>query len=117
MLSAASYNPSFVTAHGGVAGAEAALLSGMLAGQTYLNIHTINFPGGEMRGFLAMPVDIAIKPDAVAPVPINPRSHGTIPVAILSTAAFDASTNVDTTSITFGETGSEQTLAFLRSGW
>ena len=54
MTSAASYNPTFVTANGGTAaGAEAALLAGLEAGQAYLNIHTKMFPGGEIRGFLA----------------------------------------------------------------
>jgi hypothetical protein len=54
MTSAASYNPAFVTANGGTtAGAEAALLAGLEAGQAYLNIHTTMFPGGEIRGFLA----------------------------------------------------------------
>jgi CHRD domain len=53
MLNAASYNPSFVTSHGGtVASAEAALLAGLEAGQTYLNVHTVMFGGGEIRGFL-----------------------------------------------------------------
>jgi hypothetical protein len=43
-----------VTANGGTtAGAEAALLAGLEAGQAYLNIHTTMFPGGEIRGFLA----------------------------------------------------------------
>jgi hypothetical protein len=50
---ASSYNPAFVTAHGGTtAGAEAALLSAIAAGESYLNIHTQNFTGGEIRGFL-----------------------------------------------------------------
>ncbi len=48
-----SYNPAFVTAHGGTAaGAEAALIAGITAGESYLNIHTDLFPGGEIRGFL-----------------------------------------------------------------
>src|SRR5262245_49380863 len=46
------YNPSFVTAQGGIAQAEAALVGGILNGMTYLNIHTSMFPGGEIRGFL-----------------------------------------------------------------
>jgi hypothetical protein len=49
----ATYNPAFVTANGGTAaGAEAALLAGLLAGNAYLNIHTTVWPGGEIRGFL-----------------------------------------------------------------
>ena len=53
MTLASSYNPAFVTAHGGtVAGAEADLLAGLKAGQAYLNIHSSTFPGGEIRGFL-----------------------------------------------------------------
>jgi hypothetical protein len=53
MTLASSYNPAFVTANGGsVANAMAVLLAGLRAGQTYLNIHTSTFPGGEMRGFL-----------------------------------------------------------------
>ncbi len=50
---ASSYNPAFITANGGtVATAEAALIAGMLAGQSYLNIHTTNNPTGEIRGQL-----------------------------------------------------------------
>jgi hypothetical protein len=50
----AFYNPAFVNANGGTAAsAEAALLTGMAGGQTYFNIHTSNFPGGEIRGQLA----------------------------------------------------------------
>ena len=54
MTDASSYNPSFVTAHGGTtAGAEAFLSNGMSLGESYFNIHTNLFPGGEIRGFLA----------------------------------------------------------------
>ena len=49
-----SYNPAFVTANGGTAAtAEAALIAGISTGRAYLNIHTTNFPAGEIRGFLA----------------------------------------------------------------
>lgn len=49
----ATYNPTFVTANGGTAaGAEAALLAGLAAGEAYLNIHTTFAPSGEIRGFL-----------------------------------------------------------------
>jgi hypothetical protein len=50
---ASSYNPAFITAHGGtVTQAEADFVAGLLAGQTYLNVHTNLFPGGEIRGQL-----------------------------------------------------------------
>ncbi len=53
MALASSYNPTFVTAHGGSAiSAFDFLLAGMLDGQTYLNIHTQSFGGGEIRGTL-----------------------------------------------------------------
>jgi CHRD domain/PEP-CTERM motif len=55
LTQASTYNPAFVTAQGGtVAGAEAALETAVLAGETYLNIHTMMFPGGEIRGFLSV---------------------------------------------------------------
>jgi hypothetical protein len=53
LTQASTYNPAFVTSEGGtVAQAEAALLAGMAAGLTYLNIHSSVDPGGEIRGFL-----------------------------------------------------------------
>jgi len=40
-----------MSGHGGTAaGAEAALVGGLAAGQAYFNIHTSPFPGGEIRG-------------------------------------------------------------------
>ena len=50
---ASSWNPAFVTANGGTtAGAEAALAAGLAGERAYLNIHTSQFPGGEILGFL-----------------------------------------------------------------
>ena len=50
---ASTYNPAFITAHGGtVSGAMAAFIAGLNSGQTYLNIHTTLFQGGEIRGQL-----------------------------------------------------------------
>jgi CHRD domain/PEP-CTERM motif len=46
------YNPAFVTAEGGLSQAEAALIAGIENEETYFNIHTVNFGGGEIRGFL-----------------------------------------------------------------
>lgn len=52
-LDLATYRAAFVTASGGTAaGAEAALAQAMAEGKAYLNIHTTEFPGGEIRGFL-----------------------------------------------------------------
>ena len=53
MTLASSYNPAFVAANGGtLTSAEAVLFAGVAGGLTYLNIHTNQFPGGEIRGFL-----------------------------------------------------------------
>lgn len=53
---ASSYNPAFVTANGNsVAAAELALSNSLAAGTAYLNIHTTQVPGGEIRGFLTVP--------------------------------------------------------------
>ena len=53
------YNQAFVDLQVGpdpatkLAQAEAALIAGILGGQSYFNIHTDNFPGGEIRGQLS----------------------------------------------------------------
>ena len=53
LLDPATYNPAFVTLEGGtILSARNALVAGIEAGETYLNIHTTLFPGGEIRGFL-----------------------------------------------------------------
>src|ERR1700752_1862619 len=50
---ASTYNPAFITANGGnVAAAQAAFIAGLTNGLTYLNIHTEQFPMGEIRGQL-----------------------------------------------------------------
>src|SRR5690606_8415367 len=52
---ASSFNPAFITANGGtVAGAEKALVDGLIASSAYFNIHTDRFPGGEIRANLLM---------------------------------------------------------------
>ncbi|GJI99774.1 CHRD domain-containing protein [Duganella rhizosphaerae] len=49
----ASWNPAFVSSHGGTtAGAESAFAAGLASGEAYLNIHSSLYPGGEIRGFL-----------------------------------------------------------------
>jgi hypothetical protein len=57
----------------------------------------------------AIPIDI--KPGSLSNN-VNPRNHGKIPVAILSTPTFNAPATIDPTTPTFGRTGNEQSLAF-----
>jgi hypothetical protein len=58
LLAASSYNPAFITSvfnlspTKAVSGAETALVTGLLNDETYLNIHTSVYPGGELRGLL-----------------------------------------------------------------
>jgi len=55
MTLATSWNPAFVTANGGTtAGAETTFLNGIAAGQSYLNVHSSTFGGGEIRGNLVL---------------------------------------------------------------
>lgn len=53
LADAAIYNPGFLAANGGTAdAARLFLMGGIAGGQSYLNLHTPPFPGGEIRGFL-----------------------------------------------------------------
>jgi hypothetical protein len=53
MTLTSTWNSSYVTANGGTAGgAEVAFGQALADGKAYVNIHTSNFPGGEIRGFL-----------------------------------------------------------------
>ncbi len=54
-------------------------------------------------------VSIDIKPGSNRN-PVNPKSRGKIPVAVLSEPDFDAATLVDRGSLTFGREGDEQSL-------
>jgi hypothetical protein len=55
-LDSSIYSSAYLTNHGGTAaGAESGIASELAAGMAYLNIHTSNFPGGEIRGFLVVP--------------------------------------------------------------
>jgi hypothetical protein len=47
------YNPAFVILEGGLLQAEVALIAGIEGGQTYFNIHTVDFGGGEIRSQLS----------------------------------------------------------------
>ncbi len=61
-------------------------------------------------GVTAIPVGIAIRPNRAGNA-ISLSTTVTVPVAILSSATFDATTQVDRTSLTFGHSGSEHSLA------
>jgi hypothetical protein len=55
MLEDSSYNPAFITAHGGTANsAFDALVAGINSGSAYANIHSSVYPAGEIRGFLTL---------------------------------------------------------------
>jgi len=60
-------------------------------------------------------VRIDIKPGFPPPAPINPRSLSIEAVAVLSDPNFNAPSQVDKTSLTFGRTGDEKSLAFCDS--
>jgi hypothetical protein len=64
---------------------------------------------GDLKAVLA--IDIDIRPWSKRN-PINYKGHGVLPVAILSTEDFDAPSQVDQASLTFGATGNEKSLAF-----
>jgi len=53
------FNPAFVTLQGGMEQAETALIAGIENGQTYFNIHTTQFMGGELRTQL-VPLGVAV---------------------------------------------------------
>lgn len=52
LLDAGTYGSGFLSSFGTVLAARNAVVTGMLAGQTYLNIHDTVYPAGEIRGQL-----------------------------------------------------------------
>jgi len=75
------------------------------------------FHDGQRRAFRLDPVitvGIDIKPGD-EPASINPGSSGMTPVAMLSTPSFSAPAQINRTSLTFGRTGDEQSLASCSS--
>ena len=56
---ASTYNLLNPALGGSAATAEPVFVAALLAGETYLNIHTTMFPNGEIRGLLAVPGPIA----------------------------------------------------------
>jgi len=68
--------------------------------------------GAKITDVILIAIDIMPGQD---PAIINPQSRGNVPVAILSSATFNATTQVDTSSLTLGSTGNESSLAFCNS--
>jgi hypothetical protein len=66
---------------------------------------------GDLKEVSLINIDIDIRPWSKRN-PINYKGHGILPVAILSTEDFDAPSQVDQKSLTFGATGNEKSLAF-----
>jgi hypothetical protein len=56
-------------------------------------------------------VPIIVNPGGGQPPTINTKNNGKIAVAILSSASWSAPANVGSSSLTFGKTGNEQSLA------
>lgn len=73
LTDAAIYDPAFLAAFGGTpASARAALIDGINDNQAYLNIHTSEYPTGEIRGFLV-----------AAPIP-EPATWGMLGLGLAS---------------------------------
>jgi hypothetical protein len=86
-----SYNPSYLTANNGsTAAAEVALTTAIAQGRAYWNVHSLAFPGGEIRGFLvkddAAPVIEAVTTD---PSTLWPPNHKMVPVTVSVEAVDD----------------------------
>ena len=80
-----------------------------VAGLSIVNpVSGVKQPVVEVQGFQAF---IDVRPGKTTNF-INPRSSGRVAVAILSTRSFDATTQVAQSSLTFGRTGSEESLAY-----
>jgi hypothetical protein len=56
-----TYTTGFRNANGGtIATVQAAFVSALAGGRTYFNVHTTQFPGGEIRGQIPEPATIAL---------------------------------------------------------
>lgn len=80
LTQASSFNAAFVNANGGVPEAETALAAALANGLSYLNIHTVAFPGGEIRGFLLVDSDADGVPDSVDAFPHSRDVGGNVTI-------------------------------------
>lgn len=69
--------------------------------------YTLNITGVSTGG--VKQINFEVKPGSNEMAPLNPRAKGKVPVAIFGSADFDVSA-IDQSSLTFGSTGSEDSL-------
>ena len=81
-------------------------ISMMLAGTTYVDVHTTANPNGEIRGQIGLIAKIKVRRA------INPRSHGVIAVTLRSSPDFDAR-SVDPASVRFVPVGAQAVKTHL----
>jgi hypothetical protein len=97
-----NYLDSTLPSRGGVVVGDNVSFDIVAAGRLFIATNLIKIESATL-------ISIDIKPGSF-PNSISPRSKGTIPVAILSAQDFDATTEVDRNSLTFGRTGDEDSL-------
>lgn len=70
----------------------------------HADIYGVVYDGTQREEQQPLDVPILIKPGSPQPASINPKSKGILPVAVLSTSTFDATT-INPSTITFGPMG------------
>jgi hypothetical protein len=80
---------------------------GMIASFTPAGDYTLNIDGISSR---VKQINIEIKPGSSELAPLNPRSQGKIPVAIMGAVGFDVH-QVKQTTLSFGSSGNEKSLS------
>lgn len=99
MTQASSFNAAFITNNGGTTTTAFETLKAALNnGMAYLNIHTTDYPGGEIRGFFVpcMPINVTI-PDAFA------LSEGVLPNTVYP--AYPPASSLTLSAMISGGTG------------
>ncbi len=71
--------------------------------------YTLNISGASVAQ-KTMQINIQVKPGSNELAPLNPKSQGKVPVAIMGAAGFDVS-NIKQNTLSFGSTGNEKSLS------